>query len=207
MSRYRRTAIFCLGSLAVALLCILDNGLLRGRPKSGPKTEAKAKAYDLQKYHAKTFRVTNVLDGDTLEIDIPDANYNHTRIRLWGIDTPETKHPDFGVMYFGPQAAEFAKQLTFGKKVTVYLDETRTRGYYGRLLAYVLLPDDRFLNEVLVAEGFAYSDLRFDHGFYNTYKQLEAGARSAKKGLWENVTREQLPQWLQRKKPTLLLKK
>lgn len=78
-------------------------------------------------------------------------------------------------MYFGPEAAEFTKQLSFGKHVTIYLDTSnRTRDKYERLLAYVQLPDDRFLNEVLVAEGFAYADVRFRHSFYNKYKQLEA---------------------------------
>jgi len=210
MSRRRRTAIFCLCSLAAVLLFLLDHSSISRWLKYRPKSETKAKAYDLKKYHAKIFTVINVVDGDTVDIDVPDANNNHTRIRLWGIDTPETKHPEFGIMYdmyFGPQAAEFAKNLTLGKPVTVYLDETRTRGYYGRLLAYVLLPDRRFLNEVLVAEGFAYADLRFDHSFYSKYKQLEASTRSAKKGLWKNVTRRQLPEWLQRKNPTLLLNK
>ncbi len=109
-------------------------------------------------------------------------------------------------MYFGPQAAEFTTKLTLGKPVQVYLDTTRTRGYYGRLLAYVRLPDGRFLNEVLLSEGFAYADLRFRHNFYNKYPQLEASARSQKKGLWENVKREQLPEWLQQRKPNLLNK-
>jgi len=90
----------------------------------------------------------------------------------------------------------------------VYLDATEhTRGKYGRLLAYVQLPDGRFLNEVLVAEGFAYADLRFRHIFYHKYPRLEASARSRKKGLWEKVTRDQLPKWLQRKKSRLLLGK
>ena len=89
--------------------------------------------------------------------------------------------------------------LTLGKKVTVYLEEHRTRGKYGRLLAYVQLPDRRFLNEVLLIEGFAYADLRFGHSFYNRYKQLEAAARSQKKGLWAGVTPEQLPEWLQKR--------
>jgi micrococcal nuclease len=151
--------------------------------------------------------VVNVVDGDTIYIDIPDSNRAHTRVRLWGVDTPETKHEQRGVMFFGPEAAEFTRKLAHGKKVQIYLDEgNRTRGKYGRLLAYVKLPDDGFLNEVLLSEGFAYADLRFHHSFYNKYKQLEASARSSKKGLWENVTREQLPEWLQREKPNLLNK-
>jgi micrococcal nuclease len=100
-------------------------------------------------------------------------------------------------MYFGPEAAGFTRESTLGKQVTVYLDEGSTRGKYGRLLAYVKLPDGRFLNEALLSEGFAYADLRFRHSFYNKYRQLEAAARGQKKGLWLKVTPEQMPKWRQ----------
>ena len=153
------------------------------------------------------FTVVKVVDGDTIDIDIPDANKNYTRIRLWGIDTPESKSPYSGVMYFGPEAAEFTTESALGKKVTVYLEEHRTRGNYGRLLAYVQLPDGMFLNEVLLTEGFAYADLRFRHSLYRKYEQLEASARRQKKGLWKKITREQLPEWLQRMEPELLFRK
>jgi micrococcal nuclease len=84
-------------------------------------------------------------------------------------------------------------------RVTLYLEEHRTRDKYGRLLAYIELPDGRFLNEVLLSEGFAYADPRFRHSFYHKYKQLETTARSQKKGLWSNVTPEQMPKWRQEK--------
>ena len=207
MSRRRRTGIIVLCMLAIVVFVWLDYSHIRGKWQSQPKSEEQAKAYDFQKYHTKTFTVVNVVDGDTIDIDIPDEPYEHTRIRLWGVDTPETKNPDLGVMYFGPEAAEFASRLVLKKSITVYLDESNnTRGKYGRLLAYVQLPDSRFLNEVLLAEGFAYADLRFRHSFYNRYTQLEASARGLKKGLWENVTREQLPEWLQQRKASLLSK-
>jgi len=207
MSRRRKTGILLLCLLPVALFIWLDHSLIRPRWQAQPKSDEQARAYDSQKYHTRTFTVVNVVDGDTVDVDVPDGKYEHTRIRLWGIDAPETKSDEFGVMYFGPQAAEFTIKLTFGKQVTIYLDKgNRTRGKYDRLLAYVQLPDGRFLNEVLVAEGFAYADLRFRHSFYSKYRQLEAGARSGKKGLWQNVTREQLPEWLQREKPNLLNK-
>ncbi|MCH8119112.1 MAG: thermonuclease family protein [Planctomycetes bacterium] len=206
MSRRRRAGIIVLCLLAVVLFVWLDHSPIKHKWQPQPKTEEQA-AHDFQKYHAKTFAVVKVVDGDTIDIDIPDVNDSYTRIRLWGVDTPETKNPNVGVMYFGPEAAEFATKLVLGKPVAVYLDEgNNTRGKYGRLLAYVQLPDERFLNEVLVSEGFAYADLRFRHSFYNRYKQLEASARSLKKGLWEKVTREQLPEWLQRQKPNLLNK-
>ncbi len=206
MSRHRRAGIIVLCLLLVVVFVWLDHSPIGSKWRPQPKSDEQARAYDFEKYHAGTFTVVKVVDGDTIDIDIPDGQYEHTRIRLWGIDTPETKNPKIGVMYFGPQAAEFATELTLRKNVTVYLEEHRTRGYYGRLLAYVQLPDGRFLNEVLLTEGYAYADLRFRHSLYNKYKQLDASARSLKKGLWEKVTREQLPEWLQQRKPNLLNK-
>ena len=206
MSRRRKACVIALCLLPVAVFIWLDNSPLKYRWQQQPKSEEQAKAYDLEKYHKKTFTVVKTVDGDTIDIGIPDANKNYTRIRLWGIDTPETKSPKLGVMYFGPQAAEFTRKLTLGKPVQVYLDKNRTRGYYGRLLAYVQLPDGRFLNDVLITEGFAYADLRFrHHSLYHRYQQLEASARRQKKGLWDKITREQLPKWLQEMKPKLLL--
>ena len=199
MSRRRKTGIIILCLLVVAFFVWLDHSPIRSGRYSQPETEEQIRARDLEKYHTKTFTVVNVIDGDTIDIDIPDGQGEQTRIRLWGVDTPEMKSEEFGVMYFGPEAAEFTKKLVLAKAVTVYLDVGNdTRGKYGRLLTYVQLADGEFLNEVMLKEGFAYADLRFRHSLYNKYKQLEASARSLKKGLWQNVTPEQLPQWLQK---------
>jgi micrococcal nuclease len=196
ISRRKRSLILLLCLPMIALLVLLDNTIIKHTWQSGPLRQEQAKTSDLDKYHAKTFAVTNVIDGDTLDIDVPDGRNKHTRIRLLGIDAPET-HAESGPMYFGPQAAEFAAQCALARQVEVYLDQTsETRGKYGRLLAYVKLPDGRFLNEVLLAEGLAYADLRFRHSLYNKYKQIESRARAAKKGLWQNVTSNQLPDWL-----------
>jgi endonuclease YncB( thermonuclease family) len=208
MSKRRHSTIFTLCLLLAAAFVWLDHSPIRRSWQAQPKSNEQAKACDFEKYHEKTFTVLKVVDGDTIDINIPDGKYERTRIRLWGIDTPETKNPEVGVMYFGPEAAEFTRELAFEKQVTIFLDEgNNTRDKYGRLLAYVKLSNDRFLNEVLLSEGFAYADTRFQHSFYHKYKQIEAAARSQKRGLWEKVTRDQLPEWLQRKKPNLLLKK
>jgi len=207
MSRQRRNFIFAFVVLLLALITVLDKAVHTARRKSAPAVANLSNPVDLRKYDGRTFTVVKVVDGDTIDINIPDGDYPHTRIRLWGVDTPETKKSPGGEMYFGSEASEFTRQLTLGKTVTVYLDQgNRTRGKYGRLLAYVQLPDGRYLNELLLTQGCAYADLRFDHSFYNKYKQLESSARSLKKGLWQNVTREQLPLWLQREKPDLLNK-
>lgn len=219
LSKQQRTGITLICLLLAAVFIWSDHISIRLRRQRRPKSKDRTKTYDIEKYHTKTFAVVNVVDGDTIDIDIPDGQwirqahykYNHTRIRLWGVDTPETQSEEYGVMYYGPEATEFTKKLTSGQlapegPVTIHLNVTKyTRDKYDRLLAYVQLPDGRFLNEVLVSEGLAYTDLRFRHIFYNKYQQLEAGARSLKKGLWEKVTREQLPEWLKRERPNLLL--
>ena len=205
MSRRQRAGLIALCLLLAAVFIRLDHNIARNKWQRQPQSSEQAKNRDFEKYHDKIFTVINVVDGDTIDIDVPDGRNNHTRIRLWGIDTPETNHPNFGVMYFGPEAADFTKELVLGKSVRIYLDQgNRTRGKYGRLLAYVQLPDKRFLNEVLLTEGYAYADLRFRHSLYHKYSTLQASARSRKKGLWPDVTREQLPQWLQRQRPKLL---
>lgn len=149
--------------------------------------------------------MAGVVDGDTLDVVAPDGEGSTTRVRLLGIDAPETYDQDRRPAHFSVEAAAFVRRRLAGHRVTLHLEENRrTRGTYGRLLAYVLLPEGTALNEVLVAEGYAYADLRFKHSFYHKYRQLEAGARALKKGLWAEATRDDLPAWLQRMRPNLL---
>jgi micrococcal nuclease len=200
MSRRMRNVAAVIITLTAATLFFLDRSFLSRPITKSLQSAQPQEATDIAKYHGKQFTVTKVVDGDTLDIDIPDGNYNHTRIRLWGIDTPETKDPRTVPMYFGKEASDFATKLALGKQVTIYLEkEKNSRDKYHRLLAYIQLPDDKFLNEELLNEGYAYADLRFKHGLYNKYKQLESVARSQKKGLWANVTPEQMPKWKQKR--------
>jgi micrococcal nuclease len=206
MSRRKLKAIVSLCLLFVGFLIWLDHSPASKILPSELENSSRSQLPDYEKYNAETFTVIKVVDGDTLDVDVPDGDRDSTRIRLWGVDTPETKSPKIQPMYFGREASEFTTKLTLGNKVTLYLEPQKTRGYYGRLLAYVQLPNKRFLNEALLTEGYAYAELRYPHSFYRKYSQLEAAARGQKKGLWQNVTREQLPEWLKKKKPTLLEK-
>ena len=196
MSRGRRNTLFVFAALVVFVFACFDRNAVSYKRRH-QYSARQSTASDVEKYHAKIFTVVNVVDGDTIDINIPDGKYDHTRIRLWGVDTPETKKPNTPIMYFGPEASEFTKETVLDKTVTIYLDEKQTRDNkkYDRLLAYVQLENGKFLNEELLREGFAYADLRFKHDFYNRYKQLEAAARRGKKGLWEKVTPEQMPEW------------
>lgn len=154
---------------------------------------------DFQTYHNKIFTVVEVVDGDTVDIDQPDGKFPDTRIRMWGVDTPEVAGSPAGEMYFGKEASEFTKQTLANRKVRVLLSTRRTRDKYGRLLAYLeLLESGDSFNELLIAEGYGYADWRFDHPLKMQYKSVERKARRAGLGLWANVTPDQFPPWRER---------
>ncbi len=161
---------------------------------------------DYARYNGLTSNCVKVLDGDTIDIDLPDRKAAkpkaYTRIRLWGIDTPEIAHPQFNkpAMYFGCEAAEFARKLMAGKKVTLELIQGKTRDKFGRLLAYVYLPDGRLYNSQAIADGYAYAEIRFKHFRLDEYIHLESQARKKLLGLWKGITPEQLPHWYPRSK-------
>ena len=160
---------------------------------------------DRQRYHGKTFAVVSVVDGDTIDIDAPDGDEAFTRIRLIGVDTPETKHPTVGKMYYGPEATAFTAKRCEGKRVTLLIDTVGDiRGYYGRLLAYVKLDDDTILNAELIRTGHGYAYLSYPHSEFDNYKQLMEEAIEQKTGLWQNAKRDDLPKWLKSKRPELL---
>jgi micrococcal nuclease len=197
MSNHRRRFFFFAFFLFISFLIFLDKSYFKTKLQSKASSQTQNKNLDLEKYHSKNFLIISVVDGDTLDINSPDGQKEFTRIRLLGIDAPEIKI-ESGAGYFGIQAANFAKESSLGKRADIYLDEgSETRDKYGRLLAYIQLQDGSFLNEIMLSEGCAYADTRFKHSFYNKYKQLESLAKRNKKGLWENITPEQLPYWMQ----------
>ncbi|MFP4355629.1 MAG: thermonuclease family protein [Phycisphaerae bacterium] len=169
-------------------------GLFDPAPATDPATAPDASA-DRETYDGKSFRVVEAIDGDTFDIDIPDGRWPDTRIRLWGVDTPETHHPDKPRPdHFGPEASRFTRQLTLGKIVRIELEPgAQTRGKHGRLLAWVYLPDGRLLNALLVEQGYAYADPRFAHHRMGQLRALQRQAIRDGRGLWKDVRPAKLP--------------
>lgn len=130
-----------------------------------------------------------VYDGDTLKID-PVG-----KVRLIGIDTPERENSqrDRYLIKQGISAArqreiyQLAKEFNIkqvkGKRVTLALDDS-PRDRYGRLLAYVRLPDGRLLNRVLLEQGMAVVYRRFNFRMKEDFLSAEKQARQGKSGLW-----------------------
>jgi micrococcal nuclease len=197
-SRLRKKILTLSAFLFLSALVWLDRTYHFIPPPAVPVSQTQD-VNDWEKYNNKTFNVVKAVDGDTIDINVPDGRYEHTRIRLLGVDTPETKKPDTPVMYFGPEASNFTKEKTLGKKITVIMDaRSNPRDKYGRLLAHIQLDDGSILNEELISNGFAYADTRFPQSFNKEYAQLEKQAIKSKTGLWKKVTIDQMPKWRQK---------
>jgi micrococcal nuclease len=127
-----------------------------------------------------TVRVVAVVDGDT--IDVAWAGRGE-RVRLLGVDTPETVDPDRPVGCYGPEAAAFTQQRLEGRAVRLRFDRQR-RDRFGRLLAYVDVDGRRF-NDELLAGGYARLLVIPPNGKHaRAMLNQELQARSAGRGLW-----------------------
>lgn len=122
-------------------------------------------------------KVKRVIDGDTILL------VNGERVRLIGVDTPETKHPQKPVQRFGQEASLFTKGMVEGKEVRLEYDQQR-RDKYGRLLAYVYLLDGAFLNAEIIKQGYGFAYTRFPFKYLEEFRRYEREARENKKGLW-----------------------
>ena len=125
-------------------------------------------------------RVTRVVDGDTIHVELGGKDY---RLRYIGIDTPETVDPRRPVGCFGAEASERNRQLVEGRTVGLEKDVSETDSF-GRLLRYVWV-EDQMVNEALVVEGYALAatyppDVRYS----GVFASLQAQAREGKRGLW-----------------------
>ena len=123
-------------------------------------------------------KVSRVIDGDTLLLT------DGERVRLIGVDTPETKHPRKPVQYFGKEAYLFTKEMVDGKEVRLEFDWQR-RDKYGRLLAYVYLLDGTLLNSEIIKQGYGFAYTRFPFKYLEQFRRLEKEARENKRGLWK----------------------
>lgn len=135
---------------------------------------------------AHTATVTNVVDGDT--IDISPAVDGVDRVRVIGVDAPETS---FGIEPLGYEATAFADSLLYGREITLEFDVERTDPY-ERVLAYVYLSDGSMFNERLVAEGYGQvATYPPNVKYVDRFLAAQESARTAGRGLWGLTASEQ----------------
>ena len=129
------------------------------------------------------FDVIRIVDGDTIVLSINEKN---ATVRLIGVDTPETVHPQKQVEVYGREASEFMKNLLKGEQVTLeYEPGLSNLDKYGRLLAYVYrYPDGLFVNLEIVRQGYGHAYTKYPFEHMESFRSYEKKARETTKGLW-----------------------
>ena len=136
--------------------------------------------------------VAYVYDGDTIKLD------NGERVRLIGIDSPESHNNPKLVRDVNKRHSDRETQLALGKKAGMYVKDflrgqhvrleydVEQHDRYGRTLAYVYMSDGTFVNQKIIEDGYAYPltippNVRYAHLF----KQWFDESREQKRGLWQ----------------------
>lgn len=133
--------------------------------------------------------VTKVVDGDTVDATIAGVK---TRIRLLGIDTPETVHPKKPLEKFWKEASDFTRSTLEWKTVWLTYDHEPI-DHYGRRLAYIWQCSGPFsetacilFNAQIVSQGYGRMERRFQFRFYDEFITEEKTAKDLKKGIWSD---------------------
>lgn len=148
--------------------------------------------------------VSWVYDGDTLQVKGIGV------VRLVGIDCPEKvdSDRDWKFMKMGcPDRATLRTntkdtlrkviRLCKGKQVQLQQGSDNT-DRYGRMLAYVWLPDGRMLNRLLLRQGRAIVYRRFNFRYKKEFIELEQKAITHRRGIWKNLNKNKYKHWMER---------
>lgn len=128
--------------------------------------------------------VTEFSDGDTITVSMDGQT---EKIRMIGVDTPETQDPRKSVQCFGKAASAFTQNLIGNQHVRLETDpESTNRDRYNRLLRYVYLPDGRLVQAEIIKEGYGFAYTSFPFAKSEEFKRYETEARQAGKGLWSS---------------------
>ncbi len=140
---------------------------------------------------AASYPVVHVVDGDTIDVQ---KDGQKVRVRLIGINAPESVDPRRPVQCFGREASAEMKRVVGGQTVSLETDPSQDlHDKYGRLLAYVYVQDpsntsgqaSMNMNLHMIEAGFAY-EYTYDlpYRYQREFKRAQADAEQAGRGLW-----------------------
>jgi micrococcal nuclease len=164
-----------LGAVPLSAYSAANHAPVVGSSRQSEEFDARAGEYR---------KVLRVVDGDTIVVS------PNEKVRLIGVDTPETVHPKKSAACFGKEAKQFTRDAVEGKTIRLVLDKVNTkrrhRDRYGRTLAYAYLADGTMLNAELIRQGYAHAYTRFPFRYLVEFRQIERAARTEALGLWSS---------------------
>jgi micrococcal nuclease len=143
-----------------------------------------AQSEELAARQGELRKVIRIIDGDTIVVS------PNEKVRLIGVNTPETKDPKKPVECFGRHAEQYTRDAVEGKIIRLVLDKAnfkrRHKDPYRRTLAYAYLEDGTMLNRELIRGGYAYAEIRFPFHYLVEFRELERQAKTQSLGLWSS---------------------
>ena len=102
-------------------------------------------------------KITRVVDGDTVDVDI-DLGFgvwlHKERVRIYGIDTPESRTRDLEEKKYGLAAKEFVKQFVKGNNIILRTEKYDAKGKFGRILGDIIV-DKVSMSDTMIKEHHA----------------------------------------------------
>ena len=111
-------------------------------------------------YEYRVKKVLKIVDGDTIDVDIDlgfDISFT-SRVRLAGIDTPESRTTDKEEKVLGIEVKDRLKHLiSTANTVVIRTEKPDSSEKYGRILGWLFLDGaEKSVNEALIADGYAW---------------------------------------------------
>lgn len=147
-----------------------------------PHLKIPASVYQNPSVQPGYYKVSYVSDGDTFAVTMDGHD---EKVRLIGVDTPETVKPNSPSECYGKMASDFTKHTLSGQTVRLEADPiNQNRDRYDRLLRYAYLPDGSLLNATLISQGYGFAYLSFPFTKAEEFRQLQTKAREQSLGVW-----------------------
>jgi micrococcal nuclease len=150
---------------------------------AGPAGSAAVSTGAVTAVAVESYKVTRVVDGDTFTVAVAGRQ---TKVRVIGLDTPETVSPSKPVGCYGPEASAQAHKLLDGATVKLEFDASQGRtDKYGRTLAHVWVGGSLY-SEAMISAGFGHEytySKKYTHA--TKLKAAQAAAKKAGRGLWK----------------------
>jgi len=133
--------------------------------------------------------VLAAVDAETVRVK---TSAGQEDVHLLGINAPASAD------HWGSEALRYTTARLVGRTVTLRVEPTQMRDERGRVLACVYVTDADLMNLDMIRDGQAYADRRVQHPQAKQFEQVEGEARNKKRGMWKDLTEDQMPAWRQK---------